>query len=143
MLVLIVTPLIADDLETRAGRLEERLMSPCCMANTVAVHESPASHRMRLEIRQMLGQGMSDREILGRYVEQHGPQILSIPDARGFNLMAYFFPLVFLVLVGAAMAVVVRRWSRKTATDADSAPVEQPPEDGAYAERLKRELEQF
>ena len=47
-------------------------MSPCCMANTVAVHESPASHRMRLEIRQMLGQGMSDFDAAVLGVHIHG-----------------------------------------------------------------------
>ena len=100
----------AVDLETRAEALEGRLMSPCCMTNTVAVHESGASYKIRSEIRELLAAGRTDREILDHYVAEYGPQILSIPDARGFNLMAYLFPVGFLIAGVAVLMVAMRRW---------------------------------
>jgi cytochrome c-type biogenesis protein CcmH len=131
--------LATEDIETRAKRLEGRLMSPCCMSNTVAVHESVASTRMRAEIRTMLAEGRNEQEILDFYVERHGEQILAMPRAKGFSLTAYLFPLVFFVAAGAGLAVVFRRWRK---TDRPEEPAAPAPT-GPYAERLQRELENF
>lgn len=139
--LLIVAPCAAADLESEAKRIEGKLMAPCCMTNTVAVHESGVSYQMRHEIREMLAAGRSEAEILDHYVAEHGPQILAIPEARGFSLAAYLFPLAFLVLAGAALAFALRRWR---ASDREVARRETPPApEGPYAERLKRELERF
>ena len=130
----------AADLEERAEVLEGRLMSPCCMTNTVAVHESGASYRMRAEIREMLAAGKTDREILDHYVAEYGPQILSIPDARGFNLTAYLFPIGFLMAGAAVLWFAMRRWKGppQAATKTSF-----PPPDSEYVRRLNRELRQL
>jgi cytochrome c-type biogenesis protein CcmH len=127
----------AVDLETRAETLEGRLMSPCCMTNTVAVHESGASYKIRSEIREMLAAGKTDREILDHFVAEHGPQILSIPDARGFNLTAYLFPIGFLMAGAAVLWIAMRRWRGSPRAATTTSP---PPPDSKYAARLDREL---
>jgi cytochrome c-type biogenesis protein CcmH len=129
------------DLGKRAEALEGRLMAPCCMTNTVAVHESGASYRIRAEIREMLAAGKTDREILDHYVAEYGPQILAIPEARGFNLTAYLFPLVFLITGAAILWAAMRRWKGPSQAATGTSPP--PPLDPVYARRLDRELRQL
>jgi len=139
--LLSVVPATGDDLEATAKKIEGKLMSPCCMMNTVDVHESGASYTIRREIREMLAAGKSEAEILDHYVAQHGPQILSMPEAKGFSLTPYLFPFVFLILAGAALAFALRKWR---ASEREGAPAAAPvAPTGPYAERLKRELERL
>ena len=141
VLLLSVSPAPGADLEDQAKRIEGKLMSPCCMTNTVDVHESGASYEIRREIREMLGEGRSESEILDHYVAEHGPQILAVPRAKGFSATAYLFPILFLILTVGGLTLAMRRWR---ATDRDAAPEPaQPAPDEAYAERLKRDLEEL
>jgi cytochrome c-type biogenesis protein CcmH len=133
--------LATEDIEARAKKLEGMLMSPCCMSNTVAVHESGASDRMRGEIRTLLAEGRTEQEILDLYVERHGEQILAMPKAEGFSLTAYLFPLIFFVAAGAGLVVVFRRWRKTDRREEPAAAAPVPA--GPYAERLQRELENF
>ena len=141
-LLLAITPSAADtELETAARRIEERLMSPCCMTNTVAVHESGASHRMRGEIREMLAAGQTERQILDHYVLKHGTQILAMPEAEGFSLTPYVFPLLFLLSACGALAISIRRWRTSARGVASPAVPRQPA--GPWADRLKDELDRL
>lgn len=125
------------DLEAQAKAIENKLMAPCCMSNTVAVHESGIAHQMRREIRESLAAGRSEREILDGYVEQYGEQILALPRASGFNLTAYLLPMGLLFAGAGALALALRRWRATPA--AAAAPLPAPP-DAAGAARLREEL---
>lgn len=127
----------ADDVETTARGLETELMSPCCMTNTVAEHYSGASSKMKTEIRQMLTEGKTEQEVLDYYVAQHGPQILSVPPAKGFNLTAYLVPMAMLVLGATVLVFVVRKWRNDASAETPAAPAALDP---VYVERVKKEL---
>ena len=43
-------------------------------------------------------------------MEQFGEGALAAPPKKGFNLFAWFLPLVGLVLAGAVVTVLARRW---------------------------------
>jgi len=136
-----IVPALAIDSEAEAEKIEGKLMSPCCMTNTVAVHESGASNEIRREIREMLAAGRTETEILDFYIAKHGPQILASPEPKGFSLAPYLFPVVFLLLAGGGLALAFRKWRR---IDRDVTPAAEPPAPtGPYAERLKRELERL
>lgn len=138
---LALVPAAEPDLEARARKIDGRLMAPCCMANTVAEHNSGPSFEMRREIREMLAAGKSEQEILDHYVAVHGDLILAAPPSRGFNLVAYLLPVLLLLVGVVSMLVVVRRWSRAPAPELptpDLAPLD--PED---AERLRRAVQEY
>lgn len=149
--VRIVTPIVAclalflaaagADIEERAKKLENMLMAPCCMTNTVAVHESGISHQMRSEIREMLAAGKNEREILDFYVARYGDQVLAMPEAKGFGLTPYLFPTLFVVIGSAFLILVFRQWHRKPAPE--PAPAEQVAVAGPWAERLRKELKKL
>jgi cytochrome c-type biogenesis protein CcmH len=125
------------DLEARARAIEAKLMAPCCMANTLAVHESGIAHTMRGEIRTWLDEGRDERQILDAYVARYGEQILALPRARGFNLAAYLLPSALIAVAAALLARSLGRWRR------GSAPGPGPPQpapDAADLERIERAL---
>ena len=68
------------------------------------------SDRMRGELQQMLGNGMSDEAVMQAFVLKYGNTILAAPTTSGFNLVAWVIP--FLVLGSATFfaAILVRRW---------------------------------
>lgn len=96
----------SDDLEEEAKAIEGMLIAPCCWRQPVAVHYSPAADEIRSKIRTMLTEGKTRQEILESYVAEYGDKILAKPPAKGFNLLAYFLPVLFLML-GAVVAIAV------------------------------------
>ncbi len=138
LVLLAATAARADELEERARELEGKLMAPCCWTQPVSKHYSGAADEIRRGVRQMLSEGKTQQEIIDFYVAKHGERILAMPEARGFNLLAFVLPGVFLLLGGWATAVIVRRWNRGKSKAEPSEPVADA---GArYAERLEQEL---
>lgn len=127
------------DLEKRAKALEGRIMAPCCMANPVSEHYSPAAEEARRTIRAMLAAGKTEDEILAFYVAEHGEQILAMPEARGFNLAPYLLPSFMILFAAAGVIWALRTWHAKRPEPVASAPV--PPADDEYAKRLQKELD--
>ena len=134
----------ATDVEPLARRVEGKLMAPCCMAGPVADHNSSISFQMRDEIRSMLRQGQSEQEILDFYVAQYGPQILALPEARGFNLTAYLLPALMILVAGGGLALALKKWRASAEPSTIGRPVTAPPTvEPEYLERLQRELRDF
>jgi len=131
----------APDLEAQAKKIEGKLMTPCCKANTIAEHFSPAATEARKEIRQLLAAGRSEQEVLDDFVARYGDQILAAPAPKGFNLVAYGAPFLLLIAGCGALLLLVRKWARRAAAEPDAS--EPMPIDPKYAERLDRELREF
>ena len=130
---------LATDNEAEARKLEELFMAPCCGGTTLALHNSSAANRMKLEIRQMLDSGMKRQEIIDHYVAKHGHTIMSMPSTSGFGLVAYVVPFLALILLPLLAWGIIRRWSR----DAPSAPTPVQTVDPAYRERIEKELHSY
>ncbi|MDX1387811.1 MAG: cytochrome c-type biogenesis protein [Acidobacteriota bacterium] len=138
LVVLVGTGFVAAlDVETTARKLENELMTPCCMTNTLAEHYSGPASAMKAEIREMLAAGKTEQEILDFYVAKHGNLILAVPPAEGFNLTVYLVPMGMLALGAVALVLVAKRWR---AREVEVDPADEAPLDPAYAERVKREL---
>lgn len=93
-------------LEERARRLDAQLMAPCCFSETIDQHLSPAAKEMRGEVRFLLAQGLTDRQVLDHFVEQYGLRILAAPPEKGFNQLLYVLP--YLV---SGLLIVVAGWT--------------------------------
>ena len=128
----------AKDQEEEARALEGMLIAPCCWTQPVSKHYSGAADEIREGVRRMLAEGKSRQEILDFYVSKYGERILAMPPARGFNLMAYVLPGLFLVLGAWATRILLARWRRERPAQPSRQP--RPAAEGAYAERLEREL---
>lgn len=91
-------------------------------------------------------QGKTAQEILAAFVKQNGVSILMAPPKRGFNLAGYFVPSLVILIAGAILTLVLRRWSRAarpptpSRVSSLSSAVAASPEE---LERLRRELDQL
>jgi cytochrome c-type biogenesis protein CcmH len=112
-----------------AADLEAELVCPVC-ETTLDQSTAPVAERMKAFIRVRIAAGDSEQQIKDALVAEFGPEVLAEPPGGGFGLLAWLLPLVALGAGAVAVAVLVRRWSRRA-----------PPEpDG---ERLDPELERL
>jgi cytochrome c-type biogenesis protein CcmH len=89
----------------------------------LADSQSELSLQMRGVITEQLRAGKTDQQVIDYFVAKYGEWILLEPKARGFNLIAYFLPLIMLAAGMAVIYVSVRKWTRASASaTASSAP---------------------
>ena len=94
VVTLFLTSLIAQNDEAVIKELKESLMASC-FHGTVADH---GDANMEAKISEMVSEGKTKQEVVDYYVEMYGEQILAVPIASGFNLMAWLAPVaVFLI----------------------------------------------
>lgn len=141
-----LAPLAGAD-EATAKELERMIMAPCCGKGTVADHPSPASDRVRREVREMLATGMGRQAILDHYVAEYGETILSMPPAKGFNLIVYWVPFFAFIAGLPLIYLALRAWRHHAPAIAEpavaagaGAPAPPVEEDARYEERLRRQL---
>jgi len=126
-------------LEREAKQLETKLMAPCCWAQQVSLHQSPAADEIKQNIRLLLAEGKTGQQILDGYVAQYGDRILAEPPARGFSAALYVAPWIFLAGSMGLVFVVVRRLRTPGSQPAKADPVSAPPDDDE-SERIDEEL---
>ena len=122
--------------------IENNLIAPCCWVQPISEHPSEISDLMRAEVRQMVEQGKSRKEILDYYVAKYGERILASPRAGGINTLAYVAPIAALILgVWSLFLFGGKRRVRAAVAIADSLPP--PINDGRYNDIIEKELREF
>lgn len=134
---------------TPQRQVEERLMCYCgCSDLTVRVCSCGTADAIRQEIAERLSRQETADDVVTAFVSRYGAQIRSAPTKSGFDLIAWITPFAALLLSGAALVVIVRRWGAPR-----PAPVEPPsgaptadsgrplgPGDQNALDRVRREL---
>lgn len=138
----------AGAVEPRAslGDLQDEVM--CVSCNVVLnVAESPQADATRRQITALIDRGYTKQQIKDELVKEYGPQVLALPDTKGFNLAVYLVPiLVALGLIGL-VAFLIPHWRRRgrqrddvaAAVGADGTGALDP----ADARRLADELDRY
>jgi len=121
-----------------AADLEAELVCPVC-ETTLDQSNAPVAQRMKLFIRERIAAGDSEQQIKDALVAEFGPGVLATPARSGFGLLAWIIPLAALAVGAAAVALLIRGWSRRRAAT-ESAPEELDPE---LERRLDEELARF
>ncbi len=121
-------------IDDRARDIASELRCVVCQNLSVADSPSDLAKEMRDLVREMVVQGKSQEEIQAYFVSRYGEYVLLSPPKRGFNLLVWGLPFLAIVIGAGAVFVVARRWSAQQ-------PPEQPRVDPAYAERVRRELQ--
>jgi len=93
---------------------------------------------MREELKQLIADGKTDKEIRTTYVEKYGATILSAPTTSGFDLTAWIMPFVALAAGLLAVAYIVRLWKSRTPQSASTGPI-----DVKYQDRVEEELKKY
>ena len=143
--LVVAAPPDPQALELESRQIETMLIAPCCWTQQVSLHQSAAADEIKANIRKMLAQNMTRRQILDAYVAEYGDRILAEPPARGFSAALYVLPWVFLAGSIGIVVVVIRHLRAPVAPAAAAAqPVDRGPtsagESEAETERLDEEL---
>lgn len=105
----VLTALQRDDLEHRI-----RCQCGCtldvftCRTTDFSCKVSPAMHR---DILALVEGGHDAQEIIDAFVGAYGERALMAPTKSGFNLLAWFTPGIAVIVGGAAILMVLRRWN--------------------------------
>ena len=94
-------------------------------------------------IKQKMGQGQSQEEIIQVFVAQYGEQVLASPPKRGFNLMAWLTPFTAILFGGAAIYLAMKKWVGLGRASQNYALAEDDEKNEQYRLRLEKELEEF
>src|SRR5579884_2898829 len=146
-----LAPVTARDNDAAIQAIEKQIRCTCgcnldvytCRTTDFTCTTSPAMHRRVLAL---AAAGKSGPEIVEAFVRENGVAVLMAPPKRGFNLAGYFVPSLAILVAGAVLALVLRRWTRASAAaaaapaaDAAAGPAATPEE----LERLRRELDRL
>jgi cytochrome c-type biogenesis protein CcmH len=92
--------------------VEDEVMCVTCKI-PLNVAEGPQPDRQREFIRSLIAQGKTKQQIKAALVTEYGPNVLALPDQKGFGITAYAIPLALLALLVTGLALLIPRWRRR------------------------------
>jgi cytochrome c-type biogenesis protein CcmH len=120
--------------------IEDEVMCVECRT-ALNVSTAPVADQERAFIRARIAEGMSKEEIKAALVAEYGPDVLAEPDPEGFDLAAWLVPGALIALAALGVAVLARRWRRRSGGDPPAAAG--PQLEPGDARRLDQELRAF
>jgi cytochrome c-type biogenesis protein CcmH len=93
--------------------VESQLMCTACK-ESLAVAQSPAADAERQYLRDLIGQGLSEKQIMANMVAVYSPAVLAKPPASGFDLTIYLVPPAVLLIGLATLAYFLPRWRARS-----------------------------
>lgn len=140
----LAAPAAAACPKTSLAKLENEVMCPVCQGETIAQSDSQAAAQVKRFIQERVDACASEAQIKRELVAQYGTQILAAPPRKGFGWLAWLLPIIGLLLAAGAMALLARRWSRRTAEGPPGSPaLDGPPLDPEVERRIDDELKRF
>ncbi|MFO0549943.1 MAG: cytochrome c-type biogenesis protein CcmH [Polyangiaceae bacterium] len=103
-----------------AQALESRLLAPCCWTQTLDIHESDSAQALREEIAQRLESGESSDAIEDDLASRYGDRIRAVPRGRDPRSWLAVFVGFAMLLSLLGVAVLLRRWARRSRRVAQS-----------------------
>ncbi len=126
--------------QTTVNDVEDEVMCPIC-GTLLELSDSPQARREKVYVSRLVEEGKTKAEIKDALVDQYGPAVLALPEAKGFDLSAYLVPIVAILVAVGALAFSVARWRR----DGDRSPQQgtATAPQGEKAERLEDDLRRY
>jgi cytochrome c-type biogenesis protein CcmH len=127
--------------KTTLSDVEDEVMCVVCGV-PLNLAEAPQADRQRALIQDLIDQGMTKEQIKTELVAEYGDQVLADPPSGGFNVAAWLVPLLLVVGLGAAAAILLPRWRRRN-PPAPAAADDVLVLDDADARRLDEDLARY
>jgi cytochrome c-type biogenesis protein CcmH len=104
-------PALGSERHPTLAELEGEIICPTCHV-TLDQSDSPIARRIKQFISARIAAGDTKSEIKSKLVAQFGEAVLAAPPKHGFNLLAWFLPIVGILAGAAVLAALAWRWSR-------------------------------
>ena len=126
-----------SDLDTRTRAIAQTLRCTVCQNESIWDSKAELARQMRDVIRERLTRGESPDQIRAYFLSRYGEYILLEPRKGGMNWLLWAGPFVLLVVGGALLSRLLRRWVAETPADQ---PADHPPLDATHRRRIEEEL---
>jgi cytochrome c-type biogenesis protein CcmH len=112
---------VAEDpaLEARMQAIAVELRCLVCQNQTIADSSADLAVDLRNQVKQMLREGKSQREIIDYMTARYGDFVLYRPPVKGTTMLLWFGPGLALLAGLAVLAITLRRRSRRAPEDFD------------------------
>jgi cytochrome c-type biogenesis protein CcmH/NrfF len=135
---LLAVPLAhASERHPTQNELEGEVMCPVC-GTTLDQSSSPAAQQIKRVIARGIAAGETKSQIEDGLVAEYGDAILAAPPHHGFGLLAWWLPIVGIVVAAVVVGAGAWRWSRARAPAPRTVQL-----DPAVERRLDDELRRF
>ena len=101
--------------EKRMVAISEELRCLVCQNESLAGSQADLAKDLRREIREQIGQGKSDKEILDFMTGRYGDFVRYRPPLKGTTFLLWFGPFLLLVAGIAALGIILRRRGKRVA----------------------------
>jgi len=108
--------------QERMLAIASTLKCEVCEGESVAQSDSSFAQQARIDIAKRLDQGQSADQIRAAYIANNGANVSLVPASTGVSSLVWIIPVVALVISGAVLVMVFRRWRIRGdvhASDAD------------------------
>ena len=140
--VTVIDPVGAGAAPTRRPsftQVENQLMCVVCH-EPLSVANSPQAFSERAYLRQLIAEGLTQKQIIDRFVFAYTTAVLAKPPARGFSLLVYVLPPVLLAIGIVTLLVTIPRWRRRARPQPGDPAQPMPALDPDDARRLDADL---
>ena len=107
------------EIESRMMALSAELRCLVCQNQTIADSHAGLAEDLRQQIREMLGKGMSERQILDYMTERYGDFVLYRPPFKPSTVLLWVGPALLMAGALGALLIVLRRRQRMAASAFD------------------------
>ena len=103
-------PLTQQD---RIDTITKRIACPTCDGESVFVSRASAAQAIRAEVARQVGDGArTDDEVVAYIADRFGGAVLLLPRGTGFDALIWVLPVLFTVVLVAALGLAFRRWQK-------------------------------
>jgi cytochrome c-type biogenesis protein CcmH/NrfF len=95
--------------QTTLPDVEDEVMCVEC-GTALNISQAPVADQERAFIRERIAEGMSKEEIKAALVREYGPDVLAVPEGRGFGVTSWLVPAALAALALLGVVLISRRW---------------------------------
>jgi cytochrome c-type biogenesis protein CcmH len=92
------------------NRVAKKLYCPVCPNTPLDVCETQACKDWRLQIREQLASGWTDKQVMDYFVMQYGERVLAEPERGGFTSLVWMLPVLVAALGLIVVWLILKSW---------------------------------
>jgi cytochrome c-type biogenesis protein CcmH len=139
-----LTPTLRPVTDNEVNRISKNLFCPVCENVPLDVCDTEACARWREQVRDLLAQGYSEKQIQQYFIDRFGAKTVGTPADAGTQFLTVILPMLLIGLIGMVAAVSLLRWRARNASANDNPVITNTPTTPSddYRARLEAELKE-
>jgi len=125
------------------NRVAKQLYCPVCPNTPLDVCETKACQDWRAQIKDELGAGWTDEQVIQYFVAQYGERVLAEPRRSGFTSFVWLLPVLSVIIGLVVVAQILRSWKARRPTPVLVEPAPPPDVPPEVLARLEKELREM